>query len=75
MSRCRVTARIRSWWKHLGYCNGQRQGKFRSWGIRFWRGAPFFWFVVDKSSSAKQSDGHYAECEECAAPSSSHSKS
>ena len=59
--------RIREWWHHLGYCWNKQRGEFRTFGLRPWRGAPFFWFAIDTSNTATQSDAHVAECEECRA--------
>lgn len=61
-----MIARIRSWWKHLGYCwNRVTPSGWRTFGIRPWRGGPFFWLVIDPAHT-DQSAAHLAECEECA---------
>jgi hypothetical protein len=59
--------RIRSWWEHLGYSNGKcnDEGTMRTWGLRPWRGAPFLWFIIDRSHTAVQSHEHVAGCEDC----------
>jgi hypothetical protein len=44
---------LREWWRTLGYCNGRRNGEFRTWGIRPWVGGPWLWFTIDVSESAK----------------------
>ena len=60
-----MITRIRSWWDHLGYCWNGGRDEFRTFGIRPWRGAPFFWFVIDRDSAVVQSEKHRATCEEC----------
>ena len=64
-----MIARIRSWWKHLGYSWGgiSPNGKFTTYGLRPIRGGPFFWLVIDRSNEArlKQSADHIARCPEC----------
>lgn len=62
-----MITRIRAWWKHLGYAwnSTSPSGKFRTFGLRPWRGAPFFWFVIDSSNTAVQSAEHVSACEEC----------
>lgn len=58
---------IREWWKHLGYSwRGERE-EFRTYGIRPWRGAPFLWFVIDRSHTVTQSKKHKATCDSCRA--------
>lgn len=50
------------WWKHLGYMRPRphHDPRWRVWGIRPWRGAPFLMFVVDRSETARevQSEEH-----------------
>lgn len=60
-----MIGRIRSWWKHLGYSWNAKRGKFTTFGLRPWRGAPFIWLVIDRGCSAVQSKKHVASCEEC----------
>ena len=61
-----MIARLSSWWKHLAYrWNGVTPGGWRTFGIRPWRGSPFFWFVIDYDGCTRQSAKHLAECKEC----------
>lgn len=46
--------RIRDWWRDLRYCNGHREANTRTWGIRPWEGAPYLWFVIDRTETARR---------------------